>query len=107
MADRRGVPDELRARLESSLPADADERVLAAAAHQQLGVVLDLIAAGRGRREAGSGMNAASSALLVADALLTEAAALAAAGDTVEDVLRELSLDDLAARARRLDRESE
>lgn len=102
MAEREPIPAELRARIDA-LVEQADARGLATAAADRLAVVLDLIEAGRGVREAGSGLNAASSELLVADALLTEAAAVAAAGGDLDAVLDALRLDELAERARTLD----
>ena len=77
---------------------------LALAVNASLKRVLELIAAGRGVREAGSGLNAASSELLVADALLTEAAALAAREDGgIEGLLRALDLDRLTEHAHLID----
>ena len=84
MPERADVPAALRERMDAAAPASsdaaqsADPAALARAAAGRLDAVLDLIARGRGIREAGSGLNAASSELLLADALLTEAAALAA-----------------------------
>ena len=103
MADRAGVPDELRARMDAAAAASADAPELVAAARARLAAVLDLIEHGRGIRESGSGLNAASSELLVADALLTDAAARAAAQGTIDDLLRALDLDELTARARAID----
>jgi hypothetical protein len=103
MAERDAVPAELRARLDDAAPATADARALAHAATARLDALLDLIAAGRGVREAGSGLNPASSELLVADALLTEAAALAAADGAIDDIVRELQLERIAERAREID----
>ena len=92
--------------MDAAAPATADAATLAAAARASLEETLELIARGRGIREAGSGLNAASSELLLADALLTEAAALAAADGSIDDIVRELQLERLAERARRLDEES-
>ena len=102
MAERDDVPAELRARIDA-LVSHADARGLTVAAADRLSVVLDLIDAGRGVREAGSGLNAASSELLVADALLTDAAASAALDGDFDALLRALRLDELAARAGELD----
>ena len=102
MAERERIPPELRARIDA-LIADSDARGLAVAAADRLRVVLDLIGSGRGVREAGSGLNAASSELLVADALLTDAAARAALDGELDTLLRDLRLDELAVRARELD----
>lgn len=102
MAERDLVPAELRARIDA-LEARADARGVAVAAADRLRVVLDLIESGRGVREAGSGLNAASSELLVADALLTDAAARAATDGTLDEIVRALRLDELAERARTLD----
>ncbi len=107
MTDDAPVPDELAARIAAALgeyPADdADPALIAARAADRLRAVLDLIAAGRGVREAGSGLNAASTELLVADALLTDAAARAAAGGDLDALLRALDADGLAARAAAID----
>ena len=97
------MPDELRARMDAHAPASADAPELVAAARARLGAVLDLIEQGRGIRESGSGLNAASSELLVADALLTDAAARAATQGTIDELLRALDLEPLAARARAID----
>lgn len=97
------MPDELRARMDAHAPASADAPELVAAARARLGAVLDLIEQGRGIRESGSGLNAASSELLVADALLTDAAASAALDGDFDALLRALRLDELAARAGELD----
>lgn len=94
--------EELRARV--SAAASAAPEGLARATADRLGAVLDLIESGRGRREAGSGLNPASRELLIADALLTEASAEAAAGGaSLGDILRALDLAALAERARRID----
>ena len=103
MADRSAVPDALRERLDSVAHEPADARARAAAARVGLENVLELIARGRGIREAGSGLNAASAELLLADALLTEAAAMAAEDGSIDDVVRELQLERLAERARTID----
>lgn len=103
--DTRGL-DELRARLEAEAgaPGSADAEALAGAAAAAVADVLELIAAGRGVREAGSGLNPASTQLLVADALLTEAAARAAtSGVGLEPVLRALRLEELSERAHAID----
>ena len=98
--------DELRARIDAAARGcEDDPDSLARAAGARLGVVLDLIADGRGVRDAGSGLNAAAGELLVADALLTEAAARAAmfrGGDRIEPH-RSLDLEALAERAGRID----
>ena len=103
MSDTAAVPDVLRARMDAASPGAIDERTLTIAARQRLDGVLDLIAAGRGIREAGSGLNPASSELLVADALLTDAALHAAVAGTFDDVLPLLELERLSERARMLD----
>ena len=103
MAERADVPEGLRERMDSAAPASADARALAAAARERLDDVLELIARGRGIREAGSGLNAASSELLLADALLTEAAAIAADEGSIDEIVRELQLERLAERARVID----
>ena len=106
MAEQAEVPDALRARMDAAVSPSADATAKARAAAERLHAVLDLIEQGRGIREAGSGLNAASSELLVADALLTDAAARASAGDTpvtLEDVVAALDLERLAARALALD----
>ena len=103
MADLADVPAGLGERLSVAAAATADASALASAARDRLDAVLGLIEQGRGVREAGSGLNAASSELLVADALLTDAAARAAADGTLDDVLRALDLDRLTARARAID----
>ncbi|HUF12041.1 MAG TPA: hypothetical protein VMN78_02950 [Longimicrobiales bacterium] len=112
--DPRGL-DELRARVQAAGGASrdgvasgdagsADAIALAGAAATSLAGVLDLIAAGRGMRETGSGLNPASKELLVADAVLTEAAARAAtSGTRIESVLGALGLEELSERARAID----
>lgn len=98
--------EELRARVAAAAgdTGVAGGPALARAAAGCLNAVLDLIAEGRGTREAGSGLNAASSELLVADAVLTQAAVNAAAqGVSVGDLLREMDVEALAERARRID----
>ncbi|HEX6590290.1 MAG TPA: hypothetical protein VF039_14890 [Longimicrobiales bacterium] len=97
------VPTELRARMDAAAPVAIDERALAIAARERLDAVLDLVAEGRAVREAGTGLNPASSQLLVADAFLTDAMARAAANGTFDDVLPLLELERLTARARELD----
>ena len=98
--------DELRARVATAAgdAVDRDGPALARAAAERLTAVLDLIAEGRGTREAGSGLNPASTELLVAAALLTEAAANAIAqGLSVRELLAAMDLEALAARARDID----
>jgi hypothetical protein len=103
MADRARVPDQLRARMDAAAPESADALALANAGRARLVEVLDLIEQGRGIREGDSGLNAASSELLLADALLTDAAARAAGRGPVAELLRALDFDALAARARTID----
>ncbi|HUF13618.1 MAG TPA: hypothetical protein VMN78_11000 [Longimicrobiales bacterium] len=104
MSESADGMDALRARVAAAGGDAADARALAEAARARLAEVLELIASGRGVREAGSGLNAASAELLVADALLTEAAADAATTEGgLDHVLRALDLDALSERARAID----
>lgn len=103
MAERGAVPADLRARLDAALPTAIDERTLTIAARERLDAVLDLIESGRGIRAAGSGLNQASAELLVADALLTDAAQSAAAAETLDTILPLLELERMSERARALD----
>ena len=89
--------------MDAVLPASADAPAHADAGAARLDAVLDLIAEGRGLREEGSGLNAASAELLLADALLTDAAYEAARDGTLDELMAELELERLAARARTLD----
>lgn len=84
--------------------ADAAE-TLARGAGERLAVVLDLIEAGDASREGRSGLNAASSELLIADALLTTASLRYATEGSVSGsaLLPGLDLESLAARAERID----
>jgi len=106
MPDPVRVPEALAARLTAALgglSADAAAGSIAARAGERLHAVLDLVGDGRGVRESGSGLNAASMELLVADALLTDASARAAADGSIDGLLRALDVEALAARARALD----
>jgi hypothetical protein len=108
MPDAAPGLEELRARVAAATDAGTagttDASALARAALERLDAVLDLIAEGRGTREAGSGLNAASAELLVADALLTEAVAHAAIeGRSLRDLLADLDLDGLSEKAARID----
>ena len=100
MAD--AVPSELRTRMDAATPSSSTPEQLTAAARERLSAVLDLVEQGKAVRSSG-GLNPASAALLVADALLTEAAARAATDGAIDGVLTALDLEALIARARAVD----
>ena len=103
MSDELDGLEELRARVAAGAGGARGVDAVRAAG-VRLDAVLDLIEAGRGSREAGSGLNPVSSELLVADALLTDAVADAAAeGVSLADVLAALDAERLARRARQID----